>query len=103
MICKAQQVAFRHICHSTDDRYAVYNYCVQAVHDSLLRTLKETAERLGQNRSLLLIGPSGCGKTLVRTFKLSNMCMLACLGCTTHMKSEQLPKLACASMPTGGL
>jgi len=36
------------------------------VHDSLLKTLQETAERLGQNRSLLLVGPSGCGKTLVR-------------------------------------
>lgn len=39
--------------------------CWQAVQSSLLQTLKETAERLGQNRSLLLIGPSGCGKTLV--------------------------------------
>jgi ABC-type iron transport system FetAB ATPase subunit len=41
--------------------------CLQAVQSSLLQTLKETAERLGQNRSLLLIGPSGCGKTLVRS------------------------------------
>lgn len=38
---------------------------LQAVHDRLLQTLKETTERLGQNRSLLLIGPHGCGKTLV--------------------------------------
>jgi ABC-type iron transport system FetAB ATPase subunit len=47
--------------------------CRQAVQDSLLQTLKETAERLGQNRSLLLIGPSGCGKTLV-----SGLHQLAC-------------------------
>lgn len=79
------------------------SFPLQAVHDSLLRTLKETAERLGQNRSLLLIGPHGCGKTLVRPldqFDSAVSAQLRCISCPLSMCQLEylLPKPACCAL-----
>ena len=53
----------RRFCRSRSSHFLLH--AVQEVHKALMEALQDTAERPGQNKSLLLVGPHRCGKLLV--------------------------------------